>query len=89
MLGSLSVSAWVHSGTPERLCADFKTEGVWGAWVAQSVKCLILDVGSGHDLIVHEFQPRIGLCANRAEPAWDSLPLPLSLALPHSLSLNK
>ena len=47
--------------------------------MAQSVKCLILDFGSGHDLTVHEFEPRIRLCADSAEPAWDSLSLPLSL----------
>ena len=44
-----------------------------GAWVAQSVKCPTLDLGSGHDLMVSEFEPRTGLCADSAEPAWDSL----------------
>ena len=36
-----------------------------GAWVAQSVKC---DFGSGHDLAVREFKPRVGLCADSSEP---------------------
>ena len=63
--------------------------------MAQSVKQLTLDFGSGHDLMVgefqpHEFKPRIRLCT---EPAWDSLSLlPLSLPLPpavHALSQNK
>ena len=26
------------------------------------------DFGSGHDLTVHEFEPRVGLCANSSEP---------------------
>ena len=55
-----------------------------GARVALSVKRLTLDFSSGHDLTVREFQPRVGLCADSAEPAWDSLcpsPSPLSLSL--------
>ena len=36
---------------------------LWGAWVAQSVKHLTLDFGSGHDLLVHEFEPHVLLCA--------------------------
>ena len=42
--------------------------GLRGAWVAQSVELLTLDLGSDHDLTVHEFKPA-------------SLPLPLSLSL--------
>ena len=34
---------------------DFSVSG--GAWVAQLVKHLTLDFGSGHDLAVHEFKP--------------------------------
>ena len=34
----------------------------------------------------HELEPRVGLCADSAEPAWDSLSLPapplLALSLP-------
>ena len=33
-----------------------------------------------------EFEPRIRLCADSAEPAWDSLSLPPPLPLPCSLS---
>ena len=44
-----------------------------GAWVAQLVECLTLGFSSGHDLTVHEFEPRIGLHADSAEPGWDSL----------------
>ena len=46
-----------------------------------------LDFGSGHDLVVGEMQPRVGLCAGSMEPAWDSL-FP-SLSAPPLLSLNK
>ena len=44
-----------------------------GAWVAQSVKCPTLDLGSGHDLTVREFKPHIRLCTDSVEPAWDSV----------------
>ena len=63
--------------------------------MAQSVRHPILDLSSGHDLQVCEFQPCIGLWAYSAELAWDSLSLPLSLPLPHmhtvslSLKINK
>ena len=32
-----------------------------GAWVAQLVKHPTLDFSSGHDLMVHEFEPNMGL----------------------------
>ena len=54
-----------------------------------------LDCGSGHDLTVGEFEPCIGDLHDRAEPAWDSLSLPLSPSLslsappPLTLSLSK
>ena len=41
--------------------------------MAQLVEPLTLDLGSGHDLRVHEFEPRTGLCTDRVEPAGDSL----------------
>ena len=47
--------------------------GRQGAWVAQSLKHLTLGFSSGHDLMVHEFEPHIGFCADSVEPAWDSL----------------
>ena len=40
--------------------------------MAQLVERLTLNFGSGHDLTVGEFEPRIGLLTDRAEPAWDS-----------------
>ena len=45
--------------------------------MAQSVKRPTLDLGSGHDLTVREFELHVGLCAGSAEPAWDSLSLSL------------
>ena len=43
-----------------------------GAWMAQLVKHLTLDFGSGHDLIiVSEIEPCV--CTVSKEPAWDSL----------------
>ena len=57
------------------------------------VKHPALDFSSGHDLTVHGIKPRIGLCTDTEEPAWDSLSLPLSLPFPCSctlpLSINK
>ena len=41
--------------------------------MAQLVKRPTLDLGSGHDLPVHEFEPHIGLCTDGVEPAWDSV----------------
>ena len=47
----------------------------WGAWVAQLLKHLTLNFGSGHDLTIHEIKPHVKLCASSVEPAWDSLSL--------------
>ena len=62
-----------------------------GMCVAQSVKHPTLGFGSGDDLMVRGIKPHVRPHADSAEPAWDSLPLPLSLcpfpAL--SVSLNK
>ena len=54
--------------------------------MAQSVEHLTLDLGSGHDLVVHEFKPRVGPYADRAKPAWDSLSLSLC---PSPIQLKK
>ena len=56
--------------------------------MAQSVKGPTLDFGSGPDLAVCELEPRIGLCADSAKPAWDSLSLLLSLCPPAPLGLS-
>ena len=51
--------------------------------MAQLVKHLTLGFSSGGDLVVREFEPHIGLCADSAEPAWDSLsPSPAPHPLP-------
>ena len=49
--------------------------------MTQSVKRLTLGFGSGHDLMVCEFEPLVGLCADSAEPARDNLSASLSLFL--------
>ena len=56
------------------------------AWVAQSVKHLTLGFGSGHDLMVCGFEPRVGLCVDSSEPAWDYLLLSLCPSPTCSLS---
>ena len=53
-----------------------------GTRVVQSVKRRTLDFGSGHDLMVCELEPHVGLCADSVEAAWESLSPPLSLPLP-------
>ena len=47
-----------------------------------------LDFGSCHDLMVGENKHCIGLFTDRAEPAWDSLSLPVSL-WPSSLVVSQ
>ena len=57
--------------------------------MAQPVRYLTPDFSSGHGLVVCEFNPCIGLCADSTEPAAQSLLGRLSLSpaflpLPHS-----
>ena len=59
-----------------------------GTWVAQSVES---DFGSGHDLVVPEFEPRIRLCADSSEPGACfrfCVPLPLCPSPARTLSLS-
>ena len=67
-----------------------KIENFWVTWVAQSVTYPSPDFSSGHDLTVHGLEPRIRLCADIVDPAWDSLspslPAPLLLFVSVSLS---
>ena len=65
-----------------RKVINFKHTHFGGSWVAQWVKCSTLDFGLGHDLMVPEFRPGIGLCADSAEPAWDSVFPSLSAPFP-------
>ena len=61
----------------------------WVAWVAELVKRRTLDFGSGHDLMVSQMEPRVGVCADSAELAWDSLSPSLSAPPPAcALSLS-
>ena len=64
-------------------CRNLRISYCWGTWVAQSVKC---QFSSDHALMVHEFEPHNGLCADSSElRAWNLLQilcLPLSLPLP-------
>ena len=63
--------------------------------MAQSVKLPTLGFGSGYDLKVCEFEPRIGLHAESAEPVWDSVslsvpPPPVRVCMcEHALSLSQ
>ena len=57
-----------------------------GAWVGQWVKRPTLDFGSGHDVTVGGFEPRVRPCAGGLEPAWDSVSLSLSLSAPPPLA---
>ena len=69
----------------------FFKKAKWGTRVAQLVKRL---TSSGHDLVVCEFEPRVGLCADSSEPRTCfgfcvslSLPLPTHVVSP-SLSFS-
>ena len=46
--------------------------------MVQVVKHLILDLGSGHDITVSEFEPASGSTLNSLERAWNSVSLSLS-----------
>ena len=48
-----------------------------------------LDFSSDHDLTVHDLEPRVRLCADSAEPAWDAFSQSLSALPLHALSLSK
>ena len=64
---------------------SLKLANARGVWVAQSVKSLTLSFGSDHDLMIHEFKPHIGLCA---ESLLGILSLSLSLSAPPCLSVS-
>ena len=74
-------------------CGKKSNTGAW--WLSRlSVQRLIF--GSGHDLAVREFKPRIGLCAHSTGGTSGAQPsgrtrLGCSLPLPHpcSVSLSK
>ena len=81
----------LHTGVVEGRVAERPSSqeticgGAWGAW---SLEHLTLDLSSGHDVTVREFEPRIRLCAVSVDPAWDSLspslPAPPRLVCVHA-----
>ena len=78
---------WKQSKYPSK---DKWIRKMWckGAWVFQSIECLTLDFGSGHDLTVVGLSPTWDSLLS-VEPSWDSLSPPLSASLSFSLSQNK
>ena len=76
IVGSMDEQNVIHTQTVE-LPTPLKRRKFWGAWVAQSVKHLTLA-----QVIISQFvgsSPALG-SALRAEPAYDSLSLSLSLS---------
>ena len=64
---------------------------ICGAWAAQSAERPTLGFSSVHDFTVCGFKPHIGIHADSAGPAWDSLSPSLcpSLARTLFLKINK
>ena len=56
--------------------------------MVQLVKRPTLEFNLGHDLMVHELKPHVGLCSDRAEPSL-GFSLSPSLSDPPLLSLSK
>ena len=75
-----------HFYLPTGVCQKANIFGApgWLSWL--SVQLLV----SAQVMIswFHEFEPHTGLCTASTEPAWDSLSLPFSLRLPHSLFVS-
>ena len=59
--------------------------------MAQSIQRPTLGFSSGPGLTVRQLEPRIGLCADSVEPAWDSVSPSLSAPrlLAFSVSLSQ
>ena len=57
--------------------------------MAQSVKRPTLDFSSGHDLMVGEIEPLVGLCTSGAEPDWDSFFTSLCPFPAHAVSVKR
>ena len=56
-------------------------------WLSQL--SLTLHFGSGHDLMIPEFEPCMGLCTNSVGPVWDSVSFSLCPSLACSLYLSQ
>ena len=54
----------------------------------ESYAGMTLDLGSGHDLTVYGFEPRVGLCADSVEPVWNSLSPSLCPSPTHMSTLS-
>ena len=67
-------------------CLKFKTQG---AWVAQLVEHLTLDISFSHDLAVVRSNP-LSSSALSVEPAWDSLsPILSAPPPPQQINISK
>ena len=72
--------------TKHKISAVSGTEVGAPGWLnVLSVQFLIL---ACHDLKVHEIKPRVGLSADRAKPAWDSLSPSFCLFSTHAYLLS-
>ena len=58
-------------------------------WLRPSVECLTSPFRSGHHLEVRGLEPRVRLCGDGVQPAWDPLSPSLSAPLPCSLSRSQ
>ena len=71
-MNSLTIRTTLCEVDEAEIFSSFLDEESEGTWVAQLVKHPTLDLGSGHDLMVHGIKPHVRLCAASMEPAWDS-----------------
>ena len=95
-LALVAIGAYAYS--PQHIFACFQKLLPEAPWVAQSVKRL---TGSGHDLTVHELEPRVRLCADSSEPGVcfgfcvslslcpSPFPLPFTSSLKSKENINK
>ena len=90
-----------HSAGPDVRAVTTGRPGAWNPAGSKAKKCAFpsgrrsdsvgeaSDFGSGHDLTVPEFEPRVGLCADSSEPgACFRFCVSLSLTLPCSCSVS-
>ena len=73
----------------ENLLGEFsiKMKGTRGAWGAQAVTRLTLDLNSGHDLTVHGFESRVRLSADSRDCLGFCVSLSLCPSPGHALSV--
>ena len=62
--------------------------GGWADRMPPDNRCMSLDFHSGHELMVREFQPHVGLCNDSVEPVEDSMSPSVSGPPLFSLSLS-